>query len=952
MKHAYRYLLLALLLWMPALSARTLADNLDVLEQRLRNNQQIQEKVYVHTDNNCYFIGDTLWYKAYVVRADDLHPTDMSKMLYVELLAPDGVVVDRQRVVVSDKNYTCGQFALKDSLYSGYYEIRAYTRWMLNFNVTSRPYTRDDRALFYNYQMARDYYRDWEGLYSRVVPVYSRPREAGDYDGKYMYARPKREVPFVKKNKLLCTFYPEGGTLVNGLKSRVAFEVTDQDGQGLTLEGKLDDGTAVKSGHMGRGTFAYTPSDQAGRGQLSFTWNGSKYTFKLPKAEDAGSVVTLQDPSFDGDKQSPTFDIGSRGCTPAAYAVLCRGRLMMFERLQEATSVTPDVSLLATGVNELLLFDADGNVLASRPFFVNHHDMATPLRVTTDKTDYKPYEPIELSIAATDGTAGMPVSVSLRDTRTDDTSYADGNMLTDLILSSDLKGFIASPAYYFESDDATHRRDLDVLLMVQGWNKYTPLREVKKQVGLGQLAFDRLRYTPEKTLTVEGRVRKQLDVPILEPGDVASLASSESVADQMVDEALNAVSEGGVSMSGWSAGKDVSAGSTEATENTQPDGSTGTESSSDNSDADASGASEGNYLGVNQKSIKHEVLVEAEVEKDGMSAGSVRMSHNGGKFLFEVPPFYGKAILFLTAYDRKDSIKRCIGSTEDKHRFDEEWYPDYYVTRDLFYPVFSHPYNYYQTHLPDLLAPVVMGEDSINYSKDDGVRTLTNVSVKAKRRTRRALDYTKPAYVADAYEVYNEATDRGLSWGVVNMGTFPPIAAQTIYGNMNRYRTYNVLGKLDKYTFYTNFKPMQSIIKNRSNAALFNDLHLNRIDTICFYTDFEPRNYTDRHTEQLNLEDIVVVYKTIPDDGKRYTYRDRRYVLPGFTKPEKQYSPGYSQRQPAAPTDYRRTLYWNPNAVLDANGEFHATAYNNSKETRVKASAAGQAADGRVFVQE
>ncbi len=952
MKHAYRYLLLALLLWMPALSARTLADNLDVLEQRLRNNQQIQEKVYVHTDNNCYFIGDTLWYKAYVVRADDLHPTDMSKMLYVELLAPDGVVVDRQRVVVSDKNYTCGQFALKDSLYSGYYEIRAYTRWMLNFNVTSRPYTRDDRALFYNYQMARDYYRDWEGLYSRVVPVYSRPREAGDYDGKYMYARPKREVPFVKKNKLLCTFYPEGGTLVNGLKSRVAFEVTDQDGQGLTLEGKLDDGTAVKSGHMGRGTFAYTPSDQAGRGQLSFTWNGSKYTFKLPKAEDAGSVVTLQDPSFDGDKQSPTFDIGSRGCTPAAYAVLCRGRLMMFERLQEATSVTPDVSLLATGVNELLLFDADGNVLASRPFFVNHHDMATPLRVTTDKTDYKPYEPIELSIAATDGTAGMPVSVSLRDTRTDDTSYADGNMLTDLILSSDLKGFIASPAYYFESDDATHRRDLDVLLMVQGWNKYTPLREVKKQVGLGQLAFDRLRYTPEKTLTVEGRVRKQLDVPILEPGDVASLASSESVADQMVDEALNAVSEGGVSMSGWSAGKDVSAGSTEATENTQPDGSTGTESSSDNSDADASGASEGNYLGVNQKSIKHEVLVEAEVEKDGMSAGSVQMSHNGGKFLFEVPPFYGKAILFLTAYDRKDSIKRCIGSTEDKHRFDEEWYPDYYVTRDLFYPVFSHPYNYYQTHLPDLLAPVVMGEDSINYSKDDGVRTLTNVSVKAKRRTRRALDYTKPAYVADAYEVYNEATDRGLSWGVVNMGTFPPIAAQTIYGNMNRYRTYNVLGKLDKYTFYTNFKPMQSIIKNRSNAALFNDLHLTRIDPICFYTAFEPRNYPDRHTEQLNLEDIVVVYKTIPDDGKRYTYRDRRYVLPGFTKPEKQYSPGYSQRQPAAPTDYRRTLYWNPNAVLDANGEFHATAYNNSKETRVKASAAGQAADGRVFVQE
>lgn len=948
MKQAPRYLLFVLALWAPLLCGLTRADNLDVLEQRLRDNRQIQEKVYVHTDNNCYFIGDTLWYKAYVVRADDLHPTNMSKMLYVELLAPDGVVVDRQRVVVSDKNYTCGQFALKDSLYSGYYELRAYTRWMLNFNVTSRPYTRDDRALFYDYQMARDYYRDWEGLYSRVVPVYSRPREAGDYDGKYMYARPKREVPFVKKDKLLCTFFPEGGTLVKGLTSRVAFEVTDQDGQALTLTGKLDGATAVKSGHMGRGTFAYTPSGKGDRGEVSFTWNGGTHTFKLPKAEDAGAVVELLNPDFDGDKQSPTFALRSQGCAPAAYAVLCRGRLMAFERLQGATSVTPDVSQLATGVNELMVFDADGNVLASRPFFVNHHDMATPLRVTTDKTDYKPYEPILLSVAATDGTAGLPVSVSLRDTRTDDSSYSDGDMLTDLLLSSDLKGFIASPAYYFESDDATHRRDLDVLLLVQGWHKYTPLREVKNQVGLGRLAFERLRYTPEATLTIEGRVRKQLSVQMLEPDQVDGLASPKSVSEQMVDEAINAVSEGGLTMSGWAAGKDVSEGSAEDTENTQPDGSSQTDTDASDAGADAS---DGSYLGVNQKSIKREVLVEAEIEKDGMSAGSVQMSHDGGRFLFEIPPFYGKAVLFLTAYDRKDSLKRCIGSTEDKHRFDEEWYPDYYVTRDIFYPVFAHPYSYYQTHLPDLPASVEIGEDSIDNSFGEG-RTLRNVSVKAKRRTRRALDYSKPAYVVDAYDIYNDATDRGLSWGVVNMGTFPPVAAQTVYGNMNRYRTYNVLGKLDKYTFYTNFSPMQSIIRNRPATALFKDLHLNRIDSICFYTDFEPRNYTDRHTEQLNLEDIVVVYKTIPDDGKRYTYRDRRYILPGFAKPERQYSPDYSQRQPAAPTDYRRTLYWNPNAVLDANGEFHATAYNNSKETRVKASAAGQAADGRVFVQQ
>ena len=101
------------------------ADSLDSLQHFLESSVQVQEKVYVHTDNTCYFIGDTIWYKAYVLRADSLMPTDMSKILYVELLSPDGVVAERQRIIISDKGFTNGQFVLKDSLYSGYYEIRA-----------------------------------------------------------------------------------------------------------------------------------------------------------------------------------------------------------------------------------------------------------------------------------------------------------------------------------------------------------------------------------------------------------------------------------------------------------------------------------------------------------------------------------------------------------------------------------------------------------------------------------------------------------------------------------------------------------------------------------------------------------------------------------------------------------------------------------------------------------
>ena len=151
------------------------AGSLDDIRQALEESSvsQVQEKVYVHTDNQCYFVGDTLWYKAYVVRADNLQPTDMSRILYVELLSPDGVLVERQQIIVAPDNYTCGQFVLTDSLYSGYYELRAYTRWMLNFNVSRHKYTVQETWKFFNRQMCADYYRLWDGLYSRVFPVYS-----------------------------------------------------------------------------------------------------------------------------------------------------------------------------------------------------------------------------------------------------------------------------------------------------------------------------------------------------------------------------------------------------------------------------------------------------------------------------------------------------------------------------------------------------------------------------------------------------------------------------------------------------------------------------------------------------------------------------------------------------------------------------------------------------------
>ncbi len=139
-----------------------------------------QEQVFVHMDNTCYFLGDTIYYKAYVVRADSLLPTDISGVLYVELLNQDGYLEERQTLRLRD-GQAHGSFCLPDTAYAGYHELRAYTRWQLNWGVHEHPHTPLANKWFLRKDMAEDFFRDYDKLYSRVFPVYDKPQAPGEY---------------------------------------------------------------------------------------------------------------------------------------------------------------------------------------------------------------------------------------------------------------------------------------------------------------------------------------------------------------------------------------------------------------------------------------------------------------------------------------------------------------------------------------------------------------------------------------------------------------------------------------------------------------------------------------------------------------------------------------------------------------------------------------------------
>ena len=213
----------------------------------------------------------------------------------------------------------------------------------------------------------------------------------------------------------------------------------------------------------------------------------------------------------------------------------------------------------------------------------------------------------------------------------------------------------------------------------------------------------------------------------------------------------------------------------------------------------------------------------------------------------------------------------------------------------------------------------------------------------------------------DAYDVYNEITDRGLSFGKYDMRLFPLQVCRLIYGNMNRRTTYHVDGRLAGHTYWRNYSPLSGNAYNVAEAAgqfranrtgvwVYNQLHLKRLQDVRVFSDFEPRTEDSLMVQESLSADATVDMVTIPDDGVQTTFRDRHLILHGINMAEDFYQPDYSSSSPQGfPADYRRTLYWNPNAVCDEQGRFTATFFNNGKQTRIRMTAAGVTHDGQLL---
>lgn len=982
-----------------------------------------QEKVYVHMDNTGYFLGDTIWFAAYTRRTNDDQPSRISKVLYAELWNHDGYLVERKLVEMKDGRGS-GFFALPDTLYSGYFELRAYTRWQLNWGQTEHYHAWHTEYMFYNKAMAKDFFRDYEKLYSRVFPVYDKPKQEGDFY-KDMTFRPLRRYfkSAPKEPELRLSLFPEGGNLVAGVPCRVAFEAATSEGEvkegTLTLIVKKEKAVSektkkgkgrttetikdkellsVRTENRGRGTFTFTPQ-VGGKYKAVFTPDEQPKNAKKPltvsqdikdiKAE--GVALQVHRDTTSGDWYFDIAAAGQAAQTPLGITVMNEGKLVHFEEIRdkrleirnERLEIKDEPSLTThltfhistPGVHQVTVFDSIGHIYADRLFFVTTPELTQPtLQFTGQKEQYEPFEAIDFDVTSAHLMPEQTVSLTVRDAVHADNTFDSGNIMTEMLLASEIKGFVPQPDYFFERDDEEHRRALDLLMMTQGWRRFN-WQEIAIR-GAWEIT-----HPAEHTQIVTGTVNRywvaedffnQVDVdherfmteqaPSLTEQQNIPLFNADGRPTAFKDNMLSGFGRPNMA---WNLSPIYEQRSNIGAISDTWHGIFSNQGHSwDNTDynqlsfktnaAYRKGLKQQQQLAarryIETGTVKKEVRVHAEFvnlyDERNTLVGETETTK--GAFQIDLPRFDGQCVFFLGAADTTLWKKKWEGFHRRKpytwiqmdtyneydlmaQRLPD--YPEYYVRLNFPYPRWIKPYTYYQVHNAPLRDTTYLSPRLLT----DGTHLLDQITVRARHGGLRHIDFSKPAYVIDAYEALNLGLDAGVITPSSNPYCAAIGAARALVSDMAQHRhwevkTYNEnmgegywWGPLERLRFYL----------------------LTNIDKIYIYTDYSPRREGDERFDQDNQPIVAIDLRRYPDKSQRVVYRDRRYILDGFAFQEDFYHPDYRRNPPKeGQKDYRRTLYWNPDLKLDASGRAHVHLFNNSQRTTIAIDAAGQTSEG------
>ncbi|MEP7373535.1 MAG: hypothetical protein ABI675_09130 [Chitinophagaceae bacterium] len=391
------------------------------------------ERAYLHYDKAVYAAGDTIWFKAYLM--NEIVPADESKNLYIDWIDDKGILM-QHAVSPLVEAVTNGQFTIPADYKGKMINVRAYTKWMLNF----------DSAFIYN----------------KAISILIK--EANTAGSK------NNPIPSI-------SFFPEGGDIAEGLFNKIAFKANDQWGRpvkvkGIIVNNKNKTEDSIRTLHDGMGYFFLTP--QPG---ITYTakWKDEKqveHITELPKIKNNGATLQVV--------VSGTNRLFSVSCTPEFMRTMDTiqlvGTIYQHEafRIARATAspeikgIVPTVAL-PSGIMTITLFDKNWKPLAERITYINNNEYTFHPEMEVQRWGLNKRARNELKITVPDSLiANLSIAVTDAAIGTDSSS----NIISHLMLSSELKGQVYNPAYYFSDNTDQKSQFLDLVMLTHGWRRF------------------------------------------------------------------------------------------------------------------------------------------------------------------------------------------------------------------------------------------------------------------------------------------------------------------------------------------------------------------------------------------------------------------------------------------------------------------------------------------------
>jgi len=453
-----------------------------------------QEKAYIQTDRNDYIAGESIWLKTYALLNEK--PTILSKVIYVVLADQAGIVVDK-KIWKLENGTATGVMDIKQELPSGDYYLRCYTLWMLNFP----SFIGEKKIRVYNYKTKEK-------------------------------ARP------LSNATVNINFFPEGGNMVSGLKSIVAFKALDQHGEPVNVSGDIVNAKnekiiSFKTTHDGMGIFELQPNAGDTYQALVQLPGGSRKTVALPAVKEEG--ITLSVDNANPGKAFVKVERSEKNkekynsllvVAQINYQVAYMGKLNIDEGL-DATAINK--KNLPAGIMQVTVLTEDGRPLAERIVFVANHNISNSLlqpgviSLEKRKKNTISFDAREFS--------NLQSAVAITNAGSESTKYAP-TILSSFLLSSDIKGNVHEPGYYFKDKEAATLQNLDLVMMINGWRRFN-LEEIMAN------KFSQLQYPFETGLSITGKVLQSNAKSLLKGGKINLMIKGEDSTNIMSEAKTN-----------------------------------------------------------------------------------------------------------------------------------------------------------------------------------------------------------------------------------------------------------------------------------------------------------------------------------------------------------------------------------------------------------------------------